>query len=210
MRLAEQGRACLEAEDRCDPMPAPLVFVVTWPQAVFAKVWVRVDNMNHPYVINSSIRTIGWGGNASGSISIPPDQEARIYDVKYDCEGYGCGWSYNPSGGYSANFTLSSDLKTANWLRFWQGEPCTNKYAVYYEVSRDVCVQNCLDTRTMQAANGTLYQKNIDSDSPQAIAMVGKTATSVKTAAEQGQSTYESQQRETNAKPRFKSQKRPQ
>jgi hypothetical protein len=77
---------------------------------------------------------------ASGSFSLSNPQ-GRIYAVEYACQGYPCGWSYNPNGGYEASVKISPDGRSFTWYRKWDGDPATEVYKALYEVQKSVCTK---------------------------------------------------------------------
>jgi hypothetical protein len=104
--------------------------------------WTRRDPpTNAPLVAQCEFRTRNRHGEASnkemGVCSLPPgaDPTARIISVEYACSGTGnaCGYSYNPSGGYSGATKSSLDGKSFGWSRLWDGDPVTDRYIYYYE-----------------------------------------------------------------------------
>jgi hypothetical protein len=72
------------------------------------------------------------------------DSNGRIYDVQYRCEGYPCGWSYHPGGGYAPDVAIDSQKPSRfTWRRKWDGDPALETYTAFYEVQRQFCVENC-------------------------------------------------------------------
>lgn len=124
-----------------DAVPAP----VKGPPKMETR-WFRSDQGGQEYRQVFVQRTENRHGRpdivASGTSSIAvPD--ARIYRVDYSCVGFPCGWSYNPDGGYGGKVVIQGDGKSFLWWRRWDGDPCDDVYTAYYEVSREVCVENC-------------------------------------------------------------------
>jgi hypothetical protein len=118
---------------------------------VYEQKWMKVDEegnqyfqafvINHPqcwdcsdddkFIISSQTFTL-------------EDKAGKIYEIKRDCSGSGCGWNYSPvpGAGYADNVKILS--ATSFFIqRLIKGPPCTETYTAYYEKQRNVCVKNC-------------------------------------------------------------------
>jgi pimeloyl-ACP methyl ester carboxylesterase len=63
---------------------------------------------------------------------------ARVSKITYSCTGKGCGWSYNPYGGYDALYALDPDGSGFTWARRWQsGDEIKDVYTITYELPDD-------------------------------------------------------------------------
>lgn len=107
--------------------------------------WVRTDDSGQPLAemfgpITTENRHNRPDIVASGSFSLR-NPEGRIYSVEYTCQGYPCGWSYNPNGGYEASVQISPDGRSFAWYRKWDGDPATETYRALYEVRKSVCIK---------------------------------------------------------------------
>lgn len=110
--------------------------------------WFRQDESGRPYYKDTDPIGISCNCNNSGEWSLN-EKNARIYEVSYSCWGSGCGWSYNPGGGYGISYRISGDGQKFRWFRLWQGVPATEVYRAFYEKQRGVCVANCEDTENL-------------------------------------------------------------
>jgi len=60
---------------------------------------------------------------------------AHISKVAYSCTGKGCGWSYNPYGGYDPLYALNPEGAGFTWARRWQsGDEIRDVYTITYEL----------------------------------------------------------------------------
>ena len=126
----------------------PVVVPVPKPKAVFKPQWMKEDESGNKYY-ESFVDYLPQCYNCSdddkfidvNKILELSDKSGRIYDVKRLCEG-GCGWSYNPDGGYEPKFQILAPNKFI-WYRRIKGPATTETYMVYYEKERQICVENC-------------------------------------------------------------------
>lgn len=66
----------------------------------------------------------------SGNICFPPGY--LIAKANYFCNQGHCPWSYNPSGGYHANYRYHTGNRCIAWTRKWDGRPARDCYRVYF------------------------------------------------------------------------------
>jgi hypothetical protein len=65
----------------------------------------------------------------------------HISKVKYSCKGAGCGWSYNPTGGYEALYALDAGGGGFTWARRWQStDKIEDIYTITYDIPRGSAV----------------------------------------------------------------------
>ncbi len=71
---------------------------------------------------------------ASGRYTLS-ETAGRIYKVEFSHGGgEGCGWNYNPDGGYTGNAEIVDGGRSFVWKRRWDGKPCIEIYDAYYEI----------------------------------------------------------------------------
>lgn len=106
---------------------------------------VRVDDKGNPLFQLFTIQTQNLHNSsnpiATGTCELETD--GRIYRVDYSCQGYRCGWTYNPNGGYTGSVKIAADGRSFNWFRKWDGDATQEFYKAYYEIQKNVCVRNC-------------------------------------------------------------------
>lgn len=122
------------------PIPEPL------PR--YEVKWFRQDESGRPYYKDTDLIGISCNCNTTGEWNLN-EKNARIYEVSYSCVGSGCGWSYNPAGGYGISYRISGDGQAFRWFRLWQGVPAAEVYRVFYEKQRGICVSNCDDNQNL-------------------------------------------------------------
>ncbi|MFC1655607.1 hypothetical protein ACFL3C_01945 [Patescibacteria group bacterium] len=77
----------------------------------------------------------------SGTICLPAGH--IISKLQYFCHGAACPWSYDPRGGYGANYRLHTGNRCAIWARKWGGRPVRECYRVHYTVPVRQCPRVC-------------------------------------------------------------------
>lgn len=69
------------------------------------------------------------------------DKAGKVYEIKGECSGSGCGFNYSPPenpGGITRLSPTSFAIR-----RIIKGPVCSETYTAYYEKLRDVCIKNC-------------------------------------------------------------------
>jgi hypothetical protein len=80
--------------------------------------------------------------NVSGSSTKSPNDwsqqwgnaptNSTITRVTYECAGRGCGWCYNPNGGYKVNYSLSMNNTMVTVRRHCDGKSCIVTHNIFY------------------------------------------------------------------------------
>jgi hypothetical protein len=115
------------------------------PAPVWADEWQRTDDVGRQY-----FKDFVFTHHNPNQTHVQTEQlgvpDARIYRVEYHCVSGGCGWSYNPDGGYSVNATIPGGGQSFTWKRWMQVHNTTILHRALYEVKTRKCVANCPGT----------------------------------------------------------------
>ncbi len=120
-------------------------------EAVYSKKWMKVDEQGNNYFQSFVINHPQcWDCNDDDKFIISSqtlnlnETNGKIYEIKRECVGSGCGWNYSPvpGEGYADNIKILSN-NSFFIQRLIKGPSCTETYTAYYEKERNVCSENC-------------------------------------------------------------------